>query len=192
MCGGRGTRLGGETEKPLVPVGGAPMVDRVAAALRASGVDSVRAVVSPNAPETAAHARDSGLRTVETPGDGYVADLGRALEAVGRPVVTAAADLPLLTAPHVDDAVAAARRDGDGGGRDGGYRSVTVCVPAELKRRLGASTGATFESGGRELAPTGLNVVGSASDSAAVRYDARLAVNVNRPADVELAEALCD
>ncbi|MFC6826547.1 NTP transferase domain-containing protein [Halopelagius fulvigenes] len=189
ICGGRGTRLGGETEKPLVRIDGTAMFDRVTAALRESGVDTLHAVVSPNAPETAAHARESGISTVETPGEGYVDDLGCALDAVGRPAVTVAADLPLLAATHVDDAVAAARRAGS----EGECASVTVCVPAALKRRLGASADTTFDRDGRELAPTGLNVVSeSPDDTVRVTYDARLAVNVNRPDDAELAEDLCD
>ncbi|RDI71351.1 cobalamin biosynthesis protein CobY [Halopelagius longus] len=192
MCGGRGTRLGGETEKPLVPIDGTPMFDRAAAALRESRVDTVYAVVSPNAPETAAHARERGVPTVETPGEGYVEDLECALGEVGRPVVTVAADLPLLAADHVDDAIAAARRD-EAGCEDDAFDSVTVCVPAALKRRLGASADSTFECEGRELAPTGLNVVSDApDDTVRITYDARLAVNVNRPDDAELAEDLCD
>jgi adenosylcobinamide-phosphate guanylyltransferase len=196
MCGGRGTRLEGSDaerddtdarEKPLVRVAGTSMLDRVVAALRASDVDTVHAVVSPHAPGTHDRARDLSLPTVETPGDGYVADLQAALAAVGKPVVTVPADLPLLAAAHVDDAVADARRRGSAADPT----SHTVCVPATLKRRLGASVDTTFDHEGRAVAPTGLNVVGDGDDTVALTYDARLAVNVNRPEDLALAEALC-
>jgi len=193
MCGGRGTRLragdGVDPEKPLVAVGGASMLSRVVGALRASGVDAVHAVVSPDAPETAGRARDLSVPTIETPGDGYVSDLRAALDTVGRPAVTVPADLPLLAAEHVDDAVARARRRDGGGGRDA--TSLTVCVPAALKRRLGASVDTSFDHEGRAVAPTGLNVVADGDDTVALTYDARLAVNVNRPEDLGLAEALC-
>jgi adenosylcobinamide-phosphate guanylyltransferase len=198
MCGGRGTRLreGDEaadsrddaTEKPLVAVGGASMLARIVAALRASAVDTVSAAVSPHAPDTAARARDLGLPTIETAGDGYVSDLQTALRETGQPAVTVPADLPLLAAEHVDDAVAEARRRG---GTDA-PTSLTVCVPAALKRRLGASVDTAFDHDGRTVAPTGLNVVAGGDDTVALTYDARLAVNVNRPEDLELAEALCD
>jgi adenosylcobinamide-phosphate guanylyltransferase len=98
---------------------------------------------------------------------------------------------------------------GDGSGDDGSADgdavvgstpSVAVSVPAALKRRLGASCERTSlagdgdgdEGGGgsRELAPTGLNVAGTGPDRTLVSWDARLAVNVNRPADRELAEVL--
>ena len=202
MCGGRGTRLrsgSDETdavEKPLVEVGGASMLSRVVDALRESRIGrtgTIHAVVSPHAPETAARARDLSLSVVETAGDGYVSDLSTALDAVGRPVLTVPADLPLLAAEHVDDAVARARGDvGSESTNDDAVTSLTVCVPGALKRRLGASADTTFEHGGRDVAPTGLNVVAGDDDTVALTYDARLAVNVNRPADRDLAEALCE
>jgi adenosylcobinamide-phosphate guanylyltransferase len=241
MCGGRGSRLStddpasvahdtssahnelrstptGTREKPLVPVGGIAMLDRVVAAVRASRVERVHLVGSPHAPVTRDRARALAARladcaVVDAPGEGYVADLNHALAvpAVDRPVVTAVADLPLLAPGHVDDAARTAR--------DGAppARPVTVAVPAGLKRLLGASTDATFElepgdttvvrddeghgdgdpvapdsdSGldDRMLAPTGLNVVAAGADAIRVVRDPRLAINVNRPPDLALARA---
>ncbi|WP_049986521.1 NTP transferase domain-containing protein [Halobellus rufus] len=208
MCGGRGTRLRGDTddgrgieatEKPLVEIGGVSMFDRVVDALSGSqigrseaGEGTIRAVVSPNAPATAERARERSLPVVETPGEGYVDDLNTALEAVGRPVLTVPADLPLLAPEHVDDAVERARSAHSSATAEPEPTSLTVCVPAALKRRLGASLDTAFDHGGRSVAPTGLNVVGGDDDTVALTYDARLAVNVNRPEDVALAEDLCE
>jgi adenosylcobinamide-phosphate guanylyltransferase len=61
-------------------------------------------------------------------------------------------------------------------------------VPTALKRRLGVSVDAIREREGRELAPTGLNVVGKSEESVRVSHDARLAINVNRPDDALVAE----
>jgi adenosylcobinamide-phosphate guanylyltransferase len=180
MCGGRGTRLGA-AEKPLVDVAGDAMVDRVLDALADSGVDAVHAVTTPATPRTRAHCRDRDVDVVETPGDGYVADLAAALEAVGRPAVTVVADLPLLTASHVDDAVAAAA---------GG--SLAVCVPAALPERLGVSADAAFEWEGRRVVPTGLNVAAGTDDRILLADDPALAVNVNYPADRAVAERLLE
>ncbi|WP_435101808.1 NTP transferase domain-containing protein [Halarchaeum sp. P4] len=180
MCGGRGTRLETEREKPLFRVAGRPMVEYVLDALEASRVDSVTAAVTPATPETAAHLDQRGIDTIETPGEGYVADLGVALDAVDAPVLTVAADLPLLDAIAVNRVLA--RSAGD---------SVQVCVPAALKRRLGASADTTYERDGRELAPTGVNVVADTdTETMHLSYDARYAVNVNRRTDADLAEAL--
>ncbi len=178
ICGGKGTRLDYDGEKPLFPVDGEPMVDRVLAALADSRVDRVYAVVSPHAPETAAHV---DCPTVETPGEGYVADLQHALadERVTEPVVTVAADLPLLDAEAVDGVLDA---------HEAG--SLTVATPTFLKSALGVSVDTTFVHDGEELAPAGVNVVGDGPDRTLVRDDARLAVNVNRREDAEVAERL--
>jgi adenosylcobinamide-phosphate guanylyltransferase len=190
MCGGRGTRLDADCEKPLFEVGARAMVDRVCDVLcDATGVDCVHAAVSPATPATREHLRDRGdVAVVDTPGDGYVDDLDHALDAVGRPAVTATGDLPLLAVEHVERVLAVARsRGSDESNADAaGTRSVSVCVPVALKERLGASVDIAFD----EVAPTGLNVVADGGDLMHTTYDARLAVNVNRLEDAALAEAL--
>lgn len=184
MCGGRGTRLDADVEKPLYAIAGRPMVDRVLDGLRgAERVDDIYAAVSPNTPETTAHlADDARVEVVETPGKGYVADLGAALEPVGTAAVTVAADLPLLSGELVDRAIVAATES------DGAAASVTVQIPARLKRQLGVSA----DEGGAsdEWLPTGLNVVGTDEERPLRTWDARLAVNVNYEGDRAVAEAL--
>lgn len=188
MCGGRGIRLAADAEKPLVRIGGVPMVQRVIAALEgAASVGAVHATVSPHTPETCdfLHGR---VPLVETSGDGYVADLDEALEEprLERPLLTVVADLPLLGSPLVDDAIRA---------HDDSV-SLTVATPTALRSALGISADITRAHGGRDVSPTGLNVVGSSTtgnDSDEVvklSWDARLAVNVNYAEDRRVAEAL--
>lgn len=178
MCGGQGTRLDADVEKPLFEVAGRPMVDHVRDALAESHVESTYAVVSPHAPETRAHLADH-LSIIETAGDDYVADLQVALEAVETPVLTVAADVPLLEATVVNDILDAA---------DG---STSVRVPRALKALLGVSA----DEGGKgdqncDWVPTGVNVVGDDEDDIHHSYDARLAVNVNRVPDAAVTERL--
>ena len=189
LCGGRGTRLGDDVgEKPLLSVCDEPMLDRVVRALRASSVSTVHAVPSPQTPKTRVRASELGLSVVDTPGEGYVSDLQHALSVVDPPVVTVVSDLPHLAAEHVDDALTEAREVGGAP-----LASLTVCVPVSLKRTVGASVDTQFERGGTALAPTGLNVVGDDStENVSIVADERLAVNVNRPSDREVAESLCD
>lgn len=184
MCGGRGTRLDTETEKPLYEIGGRPMIDRVHDALVASRVESVHAVGAPHAPQTREHCERSLLENegsfIEAPGEGYVADLQYALERIDAPVLTVASDLPLLAG----DAVDAVLSEFSG-------VSLSVHVPAVLKRQLGTSLDTTRTVDGQELAPTGVNVVAEGEPEVTmVTYDARLAVNVNRLSDVPIAEGL--
>lgn len=180
MCGGRGSRLQADCEKPLLQVEGTALVDGVVASLRRSRVDRILAVVSPQTPETRRHLIGGPeIEVVDGTGDGYVADLDRAVARTGRPVLTVAADLPLLAPEHVNRtlSVAADTRPA---------RSVTVRVPAVLKRRLGASVDRV--EGGN--CPTGLNVVGTGAERTVTSEDPRLAVNVNRPGDGWIAAAL--
>jgi len=212
MCGGRGTRLGGDTEKPLVTVRGRPMIDRVHDALVESRVGTAYAVVSPHAPETGAHLAGRGgggdqddvngrcdessagdgsdVRVVDAPGEGYVADLRYALDALpldGSRVLTVAADLPLLDGEAVD-AVREAARTAEAD-------SVAVYVPAARKRELGVSADTATVIDGQALVPAGINVVATETDESGERTvhvtnDRRVAVNVNYPSDVRIAEAL--
>jgi adenosylcobinamide-phosphate guanylyltransferase len=179
MCGGRGTRLDAPVEKPLLEIRGRPMIDRVLAALRASGVDSIAAVVSPDTPETSAHI---DVPVIEGTGEGYVADLSLALERVSRPVLTLGADLPLLNGEAIDW-VRSAYPSG----------SAMVAVPAERKRSLGASIDTTESHDGRTVVPSGVNVVGDpAPEHTLMTEDHRFAVNVNRPGDAWIAETLLE
>lgn len=191
MCGGHGTRLDADVEKPLFVVGGEPMVDRVLDALADSQVETIYAAVSPNAPATRAHlAADSNDPSrscsadpivVETPGQGYVPDLEGALQTTGTPVLTVAADLPLLSADLVDELLAVQARRGG---------SLTVAVPLERKRRLGTSIDRETVVDG--LVPAGINVVADGEGTIYERDDARLAVNVNRRSDGALADDLLE
>lgn len=186
MCGGRGRRLDAPVEKPLYEVAGRPMLGRVLTALDDSAVDDVHAVTSPHVPATRAYLDGRSVATIETPGEGYVDDLGEALDRAETPVLTVAADLPLLSGDAVDAVL-----DAYGGRDPRECGSLSLCVPAPLKEALGVSVDLTFDRAGRELAPTGINIVSDhESETVHVSYDARLAVNVNRPEDARIAEAL--
>lgn len=186
LCGGEGSRLGGDVEKPLVEVDGVPTIDRVLDALQAADrVGRIHAVTSSKTPETHAHLHgnrvpgEDDLVVHEGAGEGYVADLTDALERTGRPALTVAADLPLLSGEAVDGAVERAAGE-----------SLSVCVPLALKQELGVSADTTFDHDGTTVAPTGVNVVGSDADQVHVVDSEALAVNVNRPGDLAVARAL--
>ena len=210
LCGGRGTRLNENREKPLVPVDSRPMVGRVLDALAAARITRVVAVVSPHTPATADRLRDELAEAVAVPctvlegsGDGYVTDLNRGLDTVSGPAVTVAADLPLLRGSDVDAAVDAAVRPDTGSGDayapvdtrddttgDSSVQSVTVCVPAARKHELGVSVDTTFEHEDGVLAPSGLNVVGDDPDRILVSENRSLTINVNRPRDLSVARTV--
>jgi adenosylcobinamide-phosphate guanylyltransferase len=175
MCGGEGTRLATDREKPMFPIAGTPMVERVRGALVDSNVERIFAVMSPATPETAA---TLDCPTIDTPGEGYVADLNRALadDRVARPVLTVAADLPLLDGEAVDAVV------------DAASGSLTVVVPVGRKRALGLSVDTQFRHRGQVVTPAGINVVDDGDDEVWVRRDPKYAVNVNQRSDARRAE----
>lgn len=181
MAGGRGTRLDTSREKPLFEIDDSPLVGLVLDALEESRVERVHAAVSPDTPETTDYLETRKIHIVETPGEGYIADLQAALERVTCPVLTVAADLPLLTGDAVDRIL----------DQYTGTDAVQVSVPAALKRQLGVSTDTTYDSAGREVAPAGINIVTeTTSETMFLTYNARYAVNVNRLEDATVAEAL--
>lgn len=177
MCGGQGSRLGGG-EKPLRTVGGRPMVQRVRAALADSRVETVYAVTSPHAPETA---RRIDRPTIDAAGAGYVADLQTALadDRITQPVVTVVADLPLLSAASVDRVL---------GAHEAG--PLSVVVPVGRVRALGFSVDTTVTYRGLPVRPAGLNVVAPGDDSGLLCRDRCLAANVNRPRDLAVGRWL--
>ncbi|MCX8203719.1 MAG: NTP transferase domain-containing protein, partial [Nitrososphaeria archaeon] len=84
MAGGRGTRMGGAVEKPLVELGGKRLVehvlDRLAAVRRLRGVVCV---TSRFAPRTTEFLKRMGHEVIVAPGEGYLEDLKFALSALG-------------------------------------------------------------------------------------------------------------
>jgi len=94
MCGGRGSRLG-MGEKPLVRVGGRPLVDHALDAL--SVCQEVVCVSSPFTPETSAYLSSQGLEVFVAEGKGFIQDMRSAIEAMSirEPVVVMSSDVML-------------------------------------------------------------------------------------------------
>ncbi|MGI5156834.1 molybdenum cofactor guanylyltransferase [Microbispora sp. CA-102843] len=106
LAGGRAERLGG-ADKPGALVGGLPLVERVASAVR-----DARAVVVVGPPRDMPGAL---FTREEPPGGGPVPALRAGLAEVTSPlVVLLAADLPFVLAGHVRALLAAVPEDGAG------------------------------------------------------------------------------
>jgi len=177
MAGGRGTRMGGPEEKPLVRVAGVGMLERVVAAIRESTrVSRILVACSPHTPKTEKRVRAMRLRTVQTSGRGYVEDAREAsAQARTASVVVISADLPLISGRLID---AAAERYL----RAGKPALTTVAKPVD----------------GGDPAPVGLNVFDRDAllsgkqlrEETFVVDSASLLVNVNTREEVERAERI--
>ena len=194
MCGGKGTRLDSESEKPLFEIDGTAMIDRVIAALKESSVAAVYAAVSPHSPDTREHvAGVDGVSVIETPGEGYLNDAVVAFERVGAPVLTAPSDSPLLSGRFVDELLAA---------YDG--RSFGCYTPVALNEQLEMNVNHPTDCNGYRCAATGLDITASPlhedaerlrreNDEPEVKYrslNVRPAVNVNTLSQARIAQRL--
>lgn len=169
MAGGEARRMGGAL-KPLINVCGAPMIQWVInVALNVS-----RHVVVVTSPRTTqplltnipALTNDPHIHIIETPGDGYVSDLGVVTSSLRKPLLVLPADVPLITADHLRSFLNAAKEFPN---------ADVVTLVVEGIGPIGISL---FRSEGGDWA------------SVTVRGDDRL-MNVNTWEDLRRAETLC-
>jgi len=191
MAGGRGTHMALSGEKPLLRVGGKPMIEYVISALRGSKmVDEIVVAVSQHTPETAQLMKRFTVKILKTPGKGYVLDMRY---AVGKlkldTVLTISADLPLITCNIIDKIVERYRQCNK--------PALTVVVPLETKMRLGLGGEYVLKKGNKRLVPVGINVIdgrrideGELEEDIFIIDEDEVAVNANTPHDLEIAEHL--
>ena len=189
MAGGKGTRMALKEEKPMLQVGGKPVIEHVLAALQnAKKVDQIVVAVSDFTPKTAKHLKRFPVQVLKTPGNEYVSDMGYAVRALKLQTVLAiAADMPLLTGEIIDDIIRHYF--------DCGKAALAVAVPAETKQRLGMSLGYAFDCCGKRVVPAGININdGGKIDDAELEQAVyvldrvEVAVNINTVDELRLAE----
>jgi adenosylcobinamide-phosphate guanylyltransferase len=180
-----------QEEKPMLRVGGKPVIEHVLTALQAAKrVESVVVAVSVNTPKTADYVKKFPVKVLVTPGEGYIQDMQFAVKKLGLETVLAvASDLPLITAGIVDDVLERYATCGK--------PALTVAVPIETKKRLGIGAEYEFDACGENVVPTGINVIdgrlidgGWMEQEVMVLDKEEVAVNVNTPRDLRLAERL--
>ena len=180
MCGGRGSRLSCRGEKPLVDVGGRPMLDRVVRALDTEGIDQVHAATSRHTPATRAWVRDHQIDEIDTPGAGYVEDLGSVMRELDPPFLTVTADIPGVAPRHIQRLIRC---------HGASMQGVTAVTSRYVKRWLGCSVAPQYRD--TDLIPIGLNIVGPDPDEVVHMFDPAVAVNVNTRTDLQIARTRC-
>jgi adenosylcobinamide-phosphate guanylyltransferase len=176
------------TEKPLLEVGGRPMIEHVVGALKQSKmVDRIVVAVSGNTPRTARKATELSIEVLLTPGEDYISDMRYAVRKLGPcDVLTVAADIPSITTEIVDRAVEKYRSSGK--------PSLAVMVPLDIYKGLGSKPEYVFEIDGRRLVPIGLNIIDGRriderelDQAVFVTGSQEFAINVNTPGELEVA-----
>ena len=191
MAGGKGTRMKLPEEKPLLKVGGKPMIEHILNALTsASKVDEIVVAVSKHTPKTARTVKKFSVKVLETPGKDFVSDTKYVVKKLKlSTVVTVSADIPLLSGEIVDKVIESYDRCGK--------PALAVMVPAETRERLGLKVNYVVEMEGRRLVPAGINVLDARKINETELEEEKLvidreaiAVNVNTPEDLKIAEQL--
>lgn len=154
MAGGKGSRIRSSVEKPLLAVGGVPMIQRVINALHDSpSIFKIFAAVSPYTPKTKEYLLDiDGVLIIDTPGLGYHEDLKDAIKKISKEVIlVVSSDLPLLSRDVVDGVIAEFHR----------RKKPSMAVMARLSSflRCGISPDFILEIDGEKLVPCGINLI---------------------------------
>jgi len=154
MAGGKGTRFGGDTEKPMAQFIGKPLIRRVIEATKESKrIAETYVAVTSYSPKTAQEAAEASVKVVETDGQGYHADLQQAVQDANLkcPVLIISADLPLLNGEFLDEIISEYE--------ESGKPALTVLIPEEAFREYGVSAVSLFEHDGKMYAVSGINII---------------------------------
>jgi adenosylcobinamide-phosphate guanylyltransferase len=154
MAGGKGTRFGGDTEKPMAQFEGKPLIRRVIEAVKESRmVSEIYVAVTAYSPKTAQEAKKASVQVIETYGKGYHEDIQQAVQEadIKCPVLIVSADLPLLNGKFLDEIIGKYERLGN--------PALTVMIPEEALTEYGLSAVSPFEHEGRTYAVSGINII---------------------------------
>ena len=182
MAGGVGTRLG-LGEKPLVDVGGHPMISLVLSAFENAGYN-IPVVVSPRTPYKFNWARVQGFECIRASGHGYIRDLHETVKIIEEtgPFFTCVADLPCLNTGHITKI----RKKYEVSGKE----ALSTWVPLPYKGEWSAVS--FVESiNGVDACPVGINIIRGdlierqQEEEKFMIMDRHLAYNINTREDLE-------
>jgi adenosylcobinamide-phosphate guanylyltransferase len=193
MAGGKGSRMGLPTEKPLLPFLGKPLIDWVVEAIMdAEKVSEFYVIISWNTPQTEKHCLSKGWKVLHTDAKGYHNDLKQAVLKVGLkgPVLTMPSDVPAMTGKFLDKVI----NEFEGCGKD----FLAVFVPIKSRHERGLSISSTDEYKGVWYAVSGVNIIdstkiqgeGKIETSAIITEETEVLLNVNTTKDLEIAQKI--
>lgn len=189
MSGGLATRMKGSIEKPLLSVGGVPIIARVIGALEGSqSFERIVAAVSPNGPATKKFLESRGIEIIETSGKGYSLDISMVLSKMGRGrVLVVSADMPLINAQIINEIISIKQTK----------PLVSVVLTIKFVESIGIVPSVTFSERGMDYCQSGISIFDTSAYSTEVTEEEyvamdriEVAVNVNTKEELELAEKL--
>jgi len=185
MAGGKGTRMELDVEKPLVEINGKPMVQYIIKALKNTDkINKIIVATSKNTPETRTFLNEQDIDIIETPGDGYVNDLGFIISnfELDDVLLTVTADLPLINSDIIDYVLEEYEKSDK--------PAMSVLVPIDVFEKYGIEPTMMFEN----LIPSGLNILRSINktqdEKVLIIERIELALNINTCEDIKLLKKL--
>lgn len=185
MAGGKGSRLNLKLEKPLVILNKRPLIEYVIDALNDSNkINNVIVATSKNTPQTEDFLAKIGIKTIRTPGEDYVHDLGVILSNFNKSdvLLTITADLPLVNGKIIDNVLNKYEKSKK--------PAMSVMVPVEVFQKYGIKPTSVFN----ELVPSGLNILRgmdkTQNEEVLIVSKIELALNINTCEDIKLFNKL--
>jgi adenosylcobinamide-phosphate guanylyltransferase len=191
MAGGKGSRMGLSTEKPLLPFLGKPLINWVVEAiLEAKKVSEFYVITSTNTPQTEQYCQSKGWNILHTDAKGYHNDLKQAVSKANLigPILTMPSDVPAITGQELDKIIDAFEVCG----KD----FLAVFVPIKARQDLGLSISSSDEYQGVWYAVSGVNIIngtrilgeGKIETSAIITDETEVLLNINTTKDLEIAQ----
>ena len=154
MAGGKGTRFGGNIEKPMTDFLGKPLILRVIEACEDSNkISGIFVSITSVSPMTEEEVKRSSAILIRTDGKGYHSDLQQAVRKakLNCPVLIISADLPLINGKFLDGIISEYEKSGK--------PALTVLIPEKVIREYGLSSVSIYEFEGKKYAVSGINVI---------------------------------
>lgn len=155
MAGGKGTRFGGDIEKPMAQFMDKPLIRRVIEATKESEkITETYVAVTAYSPKTAQEAKKAAVNVIETDGKGYHEDVQQAVQKANIsccPVLIVSADLPLINGEFLDEIISKYE--------ESDKPALTVLIPEEAFHKYGLSAVSLYEHEGKRYAVSGINII---------------------------------
>ncbi len=154
MAGGKGTRFGGNLEKPMALFEGKPLIRHVIEAVKESEkIADIYVVVTSYTPKTTQEVKKACMNVIQTDGRGYHSDVQQAVKDtnLNGPVLIISSDLPLLNGKFLDEIIERYE--------ESGKPALTVLIPEEVFVMYGLSAVSQYEYEGKMYAVSGINLI---------------------------------
>lgn len=184
MAGGKGTRLKMDCEKPLLELADKHMIDYVLSSLsKSSYIKKVYVATSPHTPLTKQYLIDRNYQIIDTPGKGYVDDLGFILRYFEKKhpnttILTVSSDVPCIKTETYDLIINEYKKLD--------IEALNVAVPEKIFQKYGIKPTIVFDG----MVPAGVNILSSLNkiqnEELLILEKIELALNINNSDDIEI------